>query len=603
MEVALGGMNGGIAIVSAEDYDRVIQYNWWKNDEGYVVGYIDGKSVRLHHYIMNAACGESVDHINGRKEDNRRENLRFGTPGLQSQNKHVVKTACTSKYRGVFRNSRGRYQASIMIDYVRHNLGVYDTEIEAAMKWDIFIVSHGLDHIELNLPNKRDEYIKMEYEPYEPPENTNEYIGVAKDKNKYAVRVFTKDGNKHIGSFKDPIEAARKHDEFIVKNRLLGRRLNFPEDHPDFANDKEILTECEWVDEFTVKLLLDIDPSKAVMIDKDDYDKIKHYYCYVCSATGYVMLRIGNKQIRIHRFLLNVTNPKIYIDHIDRNPLNNTRSNLRRSDCHKNPQNKSKIDGTTSIYIGVHREKESKRWIANISYNHKTVLYASYNSEEIAARARDLYILENLKDQQYALNFVWSAENMALWKKQIDEINSNKSRAKVDRNKPNKTVKKTKDETSSKYVGVQYNKKTSRWDAVIYEKGKVIYKKAFKTEELAVRARDLYIVTNLKDRCYKLNFDWSEKDIAEWKRKVGSAEHKSTSSYTGVYFDAQTDKWMTTLSHKNKDIFRKRYDSEAYAARARDLKILESLPNETNKLNFKWTPEDIKKWKKILNFK
>ncbi len=97
MEVQLGGMNKGIAIVSAEDYDRVTQYSWSKNDDGYVVGYVDAKSMRLHHYIMNAACGQSVDHINGRKDDNRRENIRFGTPGLQAQNKHVVKTDCTYK--------------------------------------------------------------------------------------------------------------------------------------------------------------------------------------------------------------------------------------------------------------------------------------------------------------------------------------------------------------------------------------------------------------------------------------------------------------------------------------------------------------------------
>ena len=48
-----------------------------------------------------------------------------------------------------------------------------------------------------------------------------------------------------------------------------------------------------------------------------------------------------------------IFDPNIKIDHIDSDPLNNTKINLRKSDYQKNGQNKRKRKNSLSKYIGI----------------------------------------------------------------------------------------------------------------------------------------------------------------------------------------------------------------------------------------------------------
>lgn len=60
--------------------------------------------VRLHRWIMNAGEGEEVDHINGDRLDNRRENLRIVSHSMNMANRVRRNSNCTSGYRGVCKN-------------------------------------------------------------------------------------------------------------------------------------------------------------------------------------------------------------------------------------------------------------------------------------------------------------------------------------------------------------------------------------------------------------------------------------------------------------------------------------------------------------------
>lgn len=71
-------------------------------------------------------------------------------------------------------------------------------------------------------------------------------------------------------------------------------------------------------------------------------------------------------------------------DHIDRNPLNNTRSNLRPATRSLNNANRVKPPGT-SLFRGVHWDKNRGKWLVKIKVNRKTINLGRYTDEIEAA--------------------------------------------------------------------------------------------------------------------------------------------------------------------------------------------------------------------------
>lgn len=64
-----------------------------------------------------------------------------------------------------------------------------------------------------------------------------------------------------------------------------------------------------------------------VKIDEEDYSKCSEYGWYI-SPKGYVYTMINNKTIMLHRFVMNIQNSSVTIDHDDGDKLNNKKSNL-----------------------------------------------------------------------------------------------------------------------------------------------------------------------------------------------------------------------------------------------------------------------------------
>lgn len=82
--------------------------------------------------------------------------------------------------------------------------------------------------------------------------------------------------------------------------------------------------------------------------------------------------RIANsKKKYLHRLILGIINPHISVDHIDMDPLNNTRENLRSCSHTENNCNRSKQSNNKSGHKGVSWDKENSKWVAHISYNKK----------------------------------------------------------------------------------------------------------------------------------------------------------------------------------------------------------------------------------------
>ena len=75
-------------------------------------------------------------------------------------------------------------------------------------------------------------------------------------------------------------------------------------------------------------------------------------------------------------------------DHIDRNELNNCRSNLRPATVQEQIWNRSKAQGTSSKVVGVSYYARSNKWVAELSYNRKRVFRRYFDTEEEAIVAR-----------------------------------------------------------------------------------------------------------------------------------------------------------------------------------------------------------------------
>jgi hypothetical protein len=78
------------------------------------------------------------------------------------------------------------------------------------------------------------------------------------------------------------------------------------------------------------------------------------------------------------------------IDHINRNPLDNHKSNLRICSQRQNVVNSKKKEGCVSKYKGVSWDismKRKKRWYAACEYNNKQIKIGRFATEIEAALA------------------------------------------------------------------------------------------------------------------------------------------------------------------------------------------------------------------------
>lgn len=98
--------------------------------------------------------------------------------------------------------------------------------------------------------------------------------------------------------------------------------------------------------------------------DLEDYDKIKDYYWCVnySSDSPHVYTVSNNKTIWMHRLLLNLNAEDNFVDHIDRNGLNNRKYNIRTVTHIQNDWNHGISSNNSSGHKGVIRTKVKDIW-------------------------------------------------------------------------------------------------------------------------------------------------------------------------------------------------------------------------------------------------
>lgn len=127
---------------------------------------------------------------------------------------------------------------------------------------------------------------------------------------------------------------------------------------------------------------------KEFLFDLEDYDRIKDY-CWWINDNGYVVATVHNsKNIRMHRLLMDESNPKNIIDHINHNTTDNRKSNLRHVTKSENCMNQIVRSNNTSGVTGVHFDKTRNKWLASIMVDYKDISLGRYDTFEEAVNVR-----------------------------------------------------------------------------------------------------------------------------------------------------------------------------------------------------------------------
>jgi len=136
----------------------------------------------------------------------------------------------------------------------------------------------------------------------------------------------------------------------------------------------------------------------VAIVDDDDFAWLSQWKWFF---TGRYPARSASKEeetagrpchISMHRAIVGASSGRI-VDHINGDPLDNRRANLRFCSLSQNQHNQRLKRDNTSGFKGVRRDK--KRWMARIQLGPERRYLGSFGSAESAARAYDAAALHH----------------------------------------------------------------------------------------------------------------------------------------------------------------------------------------------------------------
>jgi hypothetical protein len=145
---------------------------------------------------------------------------------------------------------------------------------------------------------------------------------------------------------------------------------------------------------------------KFALVDDEDFEYLNQWKWYY-NKKGYANRGVlkkekddifGNKgNISMHRALVKCS-LKSHIDHINRNGLDNRRSNLRVCTVSQNHINRPMTKRNSSGYKGVGRVHNGTKWRADIRKDQKQYYLGSFDTKEEAAKAYNEMAIEMFGD-------------------------------------------------------------------------------------------------------------------------------------------------------------------------------------------------------------
>lgn len=141
-------------------------------------------------------------------------------------------------------------------------------------------------------------------------------------------------------------------------------------------------------------------------VDQINSDLAEHNWRL--SSQEYAVRTKDKKRISMHREIVErmigrKLEPDEFVDHIDRDRLNNIRSNLRIADQRHQSMNRSKSqtysgNPTSSKYKGVTFCRRTGKWQSSIQISHKSIHLGTFDDEIEAAELYDINALMIFKE-------------------------------------------------------------------------------------------------------------------------------------------------------------------------------------------------------------
>ena len=171
--------------------------------------------------------------------------------------------------------------------------------------------------------------------------------------------------NKHYKQFK-------KYNKVLDTNPRTMYDPNEIIEHDDYAEIVLYNRDC-------------IEIARA-LIDIEDVEKVKDLK-WCLNGNGYVLHSTCKNKAFLHRLLTNCPDDMM-VDHINRDPLDNRKSNLRIVSNQQNSMNKGPQKRNTSGHKGVSWDKKRNKWYAYITVNYKLINLGRFSILEDAIEAR-----------------------------------------------------------------------------------------------------------------------------------------------------------------------------------------------------------------------
>lgn len=124
-------------------------------------------------------------------------------------------------------------------------------------------------------------------------------------------------------------------------------------------------------------------------VDAEDVNKLNDK-TWTLSANGYLQTNLyrEGRTVLLHKFIVGDYEKGFCVDHIDRNKLNNRKSNLRICRQADNAKNSSLRSDNTSGVTGVYKDKRNGGWRVEITANKERHYLGTFSNYYDAVKTR-----------------------------------------------------------------------------------------------------------------------------------------------------------------------------------------------------------------------